>query len=218
MNEKDLIRALKTEDAHAFSQLYDAYFQQVYNFTKLYICSCMEVSEIVQDVFVKVWETRHTIDENKSFEGFLFIITRNLIFNYNRRHLNELNFKVTALRALEQSYNIDEELEADDLKQFISSLITHLPPQRQKIFRLSREKKMSNKEIAEHCSITEKAVERQMTLALKFLRENIPLFILFYSCMAFHAPLVKSGIFTGSLPLSTDISLNSVMHDHSTAS
>ena len=218
MDEKDLIRGLRNEDACAFSQLYNVYFKQVYNFTKLYICSCVEVAEIVQDVFVKVWESRHTIDEEKSFEGFLFIITRNLIFNYNRRHFNELNFKVTALNALEQSYNIDEELEAVDLKQFISTLISNLPPQRQKIFRLSREKKMSNKEIAAFCCITEKAVERQMTLALKFLRENLPLFIVFYGCMAFHAPLVKSGIFTGSLPLSTDSSLNSVMHDHSTAS
>ena len=134
---------------------------------------------MVQDVFVKVWESRETFDETKNFDGFLFVITRNIIFNYSRRYFNELNFKMTALKGLENSYDIEAELDAADLKNYIDRLIAQLPPQRQRIFRMSREQHLSNKEIAEQCAVTEKAIERQITLALKFIKDNLPLFIVF---------------------------------------
>ncbi|KAB4850302.1 RNA polymerase sigma-70 factor, partial [Bacteroides thetaiotaomicron] len=47
------------------------------------------------------------------------------------------------------------------------------------IFRMSREEHLSNREIAERCAVSEKAIERQITLALKFIKENLPLFVVF---------------------------------------
>ena len=179
MEEKVILEKVKAGDTAAFALLYDRYWLKVYNFAQLYITSSSEVSEAVQDVFVMVWESRETIDEIKNFDGFLFIITRNIIFNYSRKYFNELNFKLTVLKGLENSYHIEEELEAADLKSYIDKLIDQLPPQRQRIFRMSREQYLSNKEIAEQCAITEKAVERQITLALKFIKDNLPLFIVF---------------------------------------
>ena len=69
--------------------------------------------------------------------------------------------------------------DAADLKNYIDGLIAQLPPKRQLIFRMSREEHLSNKEIAERCAVTEKAIERQITLALKFIKDNLPLFMLF---------------------------------------
>ena len=86
---------------------------------------------------------------------------------------------MTALRGIENSYNIEEELDAADLKNYVDRLIAQLPPQRQRIFKMSREQHLSNKEIAEQCAVTEKAIERQITLALKFIKDNLPLFIVF---------------------------------------
>ena len=216
MEERELIKKIKEGDTAAFSQLYEAYFLKVYNFSQLYISSSVEVAEIVQDVFVRVWESRHLFDEDRNFEGLLFIITRNLIFNYNRKYFNELNFKMTALRGMEQSYNMEDELEAADLAQFINSLVSQMPPQRQKIFRMSRERKLSNKEIAMQCAISEKAVERQITFALKFLKENLPVFILFsiyggtLSCVS----QVKPNVLNGGVVYGIEYSLNSVIHEY----
>lgn len=179
MEEKVILEKVRGGDTAAFALLYDRYWLKVYNFARLYITSSSEVSEVVQDVFVKVWESRDTFDETKNFDGFLFIITRNIIFNYSRRYFNELNFKMTALKGFEKSYDIEEELDAADLKNYIDRLITQLPPQRQRIFRMSREQHLTNKEIAELCAVTEKAIERQITLALKFIKDNLPLFIVF---------------------------------------
>lgn len=179
MEEINVIDRVKAGDKAAFALLYDHYWLKVYNFTQLYIVSSSDVSEIVQDVFVKVWETRQLLDGTKNFDGFLFITTRNLIFNYTRKHFNEVNFRMTVLRGIEKSYDIEEELDAANLKEYIDTLILQLPPQRQRIFRLSREKNLTNKEIADYCSITEKAVEKNITFALKFLKDNLPLFLLF---------------------------------------
>lgn len=217
MEERELIIKVKEGDTKAFSQLYEIYFLKVYNFTRLYISSSLEVAEVVQDVFVKIWESRHLFDENRNFEGLLFIITRNLVFNYNRKYFNELNFKMTALRGIEQSYNMEDEMEAEELGQFITALILRMPPQRQKIFRMSREEKLSNKEIAMRCAISEKAVERQITFALKFLKDNLPVLILFSLCgsTVSHTSLIASGVSNELLQLGLGSSLSSVMQDYS---
>ena len=162
MEETIILEKVKAGDAAAFSLLYDLYWLKVYNFARLYITSSSVISEVVQDVFVK-----------------LFMITRNIIFNYSRRHFNELNFKMTVLKGLENSYDIEEELDAADLKNYIDKLISQLPARRQQIFRMSREEHLSNREIAERCAVSEKAIERQITLALKFIKENLPLFVVF---------------------------------------
>lgn len=179
MEETVILEKVKVGDATAFALLYDRYWLKVYNFAQLYIKSSSEVSEVVQDVFVKVWEAREFIDAEKHFDGFLFLITRNIIFNYSRQNFYDLSFKITALRAIENSYDMEEELVAADLKNYIEMLISQLPSQRQRIFRMSREEHLSNKQIAELCDVGEKAIERQITLALKFIKDNLPLFILY---------------------------------------
>lgn len=135
--------------------------------------------KLCKTFFLHVWEARETFDNSKNFDGYLFIITRNIIFNYSRRYFNELNFKMTVLQSMEEGYSIEEELDARDLKRYIDKLVVQLPANRQRIFRMSRELHLSNKQIAEQCAITEKAVERQITLALKFIRDNLPFFVLF---------------------------------------
>lgn len=183
MEERELIAKIKEGDNSAFAKLYDSYYQKVYNFTKLYIASSTEVAEIVQDVFVKLWEARHLLVEDKSLEGFLFIVTRNLIFNNTRRNFRESMFKMTVIKAMENadSYDIEEEMDAADLKEYIDQLVAVLPPRQQEIFRLSREQNMPYQEIATRCGISEKAVERHIYLALKFLKKNLPMFIMFVS-------------------------------------
>ena len=179
MDEREILAAVKAGNTVAFKYLYDRYWLKVYNFACLYIMSSSDVSEVVQDVFVKVWESRDLFDNERNFDGLLFVATRNIIFNYSRRHFNELNFRMTALRGIEHSYNMEDELIAADLENHINNLISQLPPQRQHIFRLSREQHLNNREIAELCASSEKAVERQLTFALKFLKDNLPLFIVF---------------------------------------
>lgn len=136
------------------------------------------------------------LDENKSFEGYLFIITRNVIFNHSRRYYKETALKITAIQAVEESYDMEGELDAADLKKYIDELVMQLPPRQQEVFRMSRELHMSNKEIAEHFSITEKAIERHINLALRFLKR-----ILIFSCCSWERDQNRDSIILSAIHL-----------------
>lgn len=173
------IIALNKGDKTVFSSLYSHYWHQVYNFSRLYLTSQDAAEEVVQEVFVKVWESRETLRADTSFKGLLFIITRNLIFSKFRKEVNEDFYRMTVLKSVEESYTIEEEIEANDLKEYLKILINDLPPRCREVFILSRKENKSYKEIAELLSISEKTVENHISKALKILKENITMLSLF---------------------------------------
>lgn len=179
MNEAATILALKAGDKTAFEVLYKRYWLKVYNFTHLYNTSSVEVEEIVQEVFMKLWEVRAFVDESKNLEGFLFIITRNLIFNNSRRYFNETFYELTLFEAMEQSYSIEDELEASDLRNQLEALMEKLSPRQREVFLLSREEHLTYKEIAARLQISEKTVEHHISDTLKFLKKNLRLYAVF---------------------------------------
>ena len=182
MNEKEAIIKLKTRnDKDAFAFLYHSYWAKVYNFTRLYVTSLVDVEEIVQEVLIKIWESRESLDEEQNFAGYLFITMRNLVFNRSRKNLNEAFYQLPVIEAVEESYDIEEELDAANLRTHIESLISMLPPRQQEVFRLSRDEELSYREIAEKLQISERTVEHHISDALKFLRKNIKLYTLFLS-------------------------------------
>ena len=178
---KELIISLKKGDKKAFTTIYKLYWPKIYNFARLYLSSVSEAEEVVQEIFVKLWEARLFLNENEYFDGFLFIITRNAIFNQKRRSFNENHYKATILGGCEMEYTIEDELDSADLQTYIKKLIDELPPRQKEVFKLSRENYLSYKEIAVQLSISEKTVERHINEALKFLRKNIHMLILFLS-------------------------------------
>ena len=173
MTEKELIILLKEGDEKAFTTLYRRYWSKVYNFSRLYLSSILEIEEVVQEVFVKVWESRSLLREDDNFKGFLFVITRNLVFNQFRRSFNENAYKLTVLSSIMPYYNLEEELTAADLQEFIEKMVKELPPRQQEVFNLSRNAHLTYKEISIHLNISEKTVERHINEALKFLKKNI---------------------------------------------
>ena len=74
MNDQEAIVLLKSDSHEAFEYLYKVYGGQVYNFSKLYINSSEDIKEVVQEVFVKLWEARSFLREDENFRGFLFCL------------------------------------------------------------------------------------------------------------------------------------------------
>ena len=79
MDETEILTEVKAGNTIAFERLYDCYWLKVYNFAQLYITSSFEVSEVVQDVFVKVWESREMFDETLTVSSLLLPVTLSLI-------------------------------------------------------------------------------------------------------------------------------------------
>lgn len=185
MTEEQAVILLSKEDNHeAYSYLYEMYWSKVYNFARLYISSIEDAKEIVQIVFVKLWETRTFLKENESLKGYLFIITRNIIFNQKRRSFNEDFYKTSILDAytednINDSCEAEEKMYAMELSRFIDSLVLSLPERQRECFLLSRVEKMTYREIGERLGISERTVEVHIIRALKYLKKNVILFLLF---------------------------------------
>ena len=181
MEDNELILLLKQSDKDAFTALYKKYWRQVYNFSRLYLTGKDAAEEVVQEVFIKLWDIRSYVNENENLEGLLFIITRNMIFSNSKKNFNETFYKISILAAYDKAYDIEEELQAKDLQIYIERLVNELPPRQKEVFYLSRHEQLSYKEIAERLDITPKTVERHINEALKYLKKNIYFLQLFLS-------------------------------------
>lgn len=169
MDNQTLILALKNGSEEAFTSLYHKYCDKV----RLYYTNDSTTEEVVQEVFIKLWDIRSYVNENENLEGLLFIITRNMIFSNSKKNFNETFYKMSILAAYDKAYDIEEELHAKDLRIYIERLVNELPPRQKEVFYLSRHEQLSYKEIAERLDITPKTVERHINEALKYLKKNI---------------------------------------------
>lgn len=128
-------------------------------------------AEIVQCVFIKLWDMRASIDENKNLFNFLYTISKNILLNsYSHLIIKEAyNAYILELEQTDTRFT-EQEVDRKMLDQLLVELINQLPPARKKIFIMSRREGMSHKEIAQQLSISEKTVEHQIGKALSFLR------------------------------------------------
>ena len=82
---KENIQKMKEGNEDAFKTIYNAYWKKVFHFTQLYLTDPYQLEEVVQEVFIKLWEIKEHLDEEKSLEGLLFIITKNPNYQTCRR-------------------------------------------------------------------------------------------------------------------------------------
>ncbi|MDR1004289.1 MAG: RNA polymerase sigma-70 factor [Prevotellaceae bacterium] len=166
---------MKNGDKAAFSTLYFSSWERVYRFARLYTASESDAEDTVQEVFIKLWDNREQIDENKPIENYLFILTRNHLFNLNQKKRNEEQLQLTALQALDMTEPADanDKLHVEELRKHIARIVDKLPARRKEVFLLSRTGHLSHAEIADRLSITQRAVERHIYLALGTLRSKL---------------------------------------------
>ena len=140
-------------DANAFASLYRTHWNQVFRFSRLYLKNDEDAEDVVQEVFIRLWQIHERIHPDGNFSGLLFIITRNLIFNRFHKQIDPLSFKVSVLAALESSDDIESEVSARDLAEYINRLIDLMPARQRQVFNMSRREHKSYREIAEELSV-----------------------------------------------------------------
>ncbi|MFB6342744.1 RNA polymerase sigma-70 factor [Saccharicrinis sp. FJH62] len=172
--EQELIRRLKRGDEYAYRQIYDAFSENLFHFAFSYLKNTFESEEIVQDVFMRIWEMREEIDEEKSFKSFLYRMTVNKVLNHIKHQVVKQKYECY-LQNVNQSFNDNPEadLHFKELNTKIKTLLVKLPGQQQNIFKMSRVDGNSNSQIAEELGLSIRTVENQIYRATKFLKENL---------------------------------------------
>jgi RNA polymerase sigma-70 factor (ECF subfamily) len=175
----DLFDQFKTGDQRALRQLFSIYFTRLNDFAKNVVKDDGISQDIVQEVFVKVWENRAEI-ESLNIEAYLFKLVRNRCIDYIK-HLKVVNNHLQKIQVdskYEELYRIDfignepYVLIEEELKTKIEKTIQSLPDRCREVFILSRIEGLKNKEIADQLNINIKNVERHLNRALQSFRKN----------------------------------------------
>ena len=158
----------------AMDELFDYYYPRLYNFSKSFLKLEESIDDILQEVFIKIWQNRQNIHTSITFNSYIFTITRNLLLNELRSRLNNQKFKdKIGKMAIATEYSFFDQAEYRNLKEKVDQAINELPIRQKEIFILSRTEGLTHKEIAEKLVITSKTVEYHMTKANVFLNEKL---------------------------------------------
>ncbi len=177
MNEEVLIALLKDGRAEGLSGLYDLYGKRLLAFCLRYVATKEDAEEIVEDVFVKLWNNRATIREEHSMHSMLFAISHNLIINAYRKKLNAPVYENLDRASHEASQESDGlmKMEYEEFCNKLIHLINQLPHTQRQVVTMSKLNGLKNREIAVALSLSEKTVKNQLSLGMKKLHEQLPL-------------------------------------------
>lgn len=172
--DKNTLGRLQKGDEAAFDAIYWEYSSWVYNFILSTLHDPSVAEDITQSVFLKIWERREHIDPDKGFESYLFTIARHLVYRETEQRFQTEAVLQNIQDKIPHSDELTEEMiDVESLRQYIASLVDQLPPARRRIYQMSRVEHLSNKEIANRLSISEKTVETQLYRSLSFLKEKL---------------------------------------------
>ncbi|MFP3861245.1 MAG: RNA polymerase sigma-70 factor [Bacteroidales bacterium] len=169
--DSHIIQKIKEGDDLAFETLYNKYSAKVYYFALRFLKNKEDAEGLTQDIFIKVWENRNSLRTDLSLNSYIFTITKNTIFNKNRRKINEQAYVEYLKNHLDNTYDQTEnDILLNEIKSWIDDTIEKLPAKRSYIFKLSRFEGLSYKEISQKLNISERTVEAHIHLAIKEIR------------------------------------------------
>lgn len=170
--EKDLVERLKRGDLEAFDMIYDMYAGRLYAFSIRYLKSPDEAGELVQTVFLKVWEKHKRLDANLSFRSFLFTIAYNEICRSFRRKSYLRKYIGEAVRDGNRSDTSPEDnSEFHSLLSEVEKIIASLPEKQRKAFIMCKIDGMPAKEVAAGLGLSSGTVDNYVSSTIKTIRK-----------------------------------------------
>ena len=159
-----------------FHQFHQKLYYYVLSKTKSEFCA----EEVVQITFIKLWQYRHSLNEDISIDAQLFRIAKTTLIDQLRKldHSDKIT-EALAKQDTGVSNKAISNLEQQELRNQLLEALSQMPPARKKVFEMSRLQGLSYKEIAASLFISEKTVENHIGLALRQLKEKFPLIMLF---------------------------------------
>ncbi|MBN1349795.1 RNA polymerase sigma-70 factor [candidate division KSB1 bacterium] len=164
-------------DKNEFEKLYRRFCQSLILFANKYVYKLDIAENIVQDVFVNIWQNRTTLDPTCNIKTYLFTSVKNHALNYIKRQRIERRYKETIVIDERNDQTPEIQYNLNELEVQINKTVEKLPEKRRIIFLMSRQDHLTYAEIAEVLGISVKTVENQMGKALKTLRSYLSNFI-----------------------------------------
>ncbi len=180
----DLVSRLRKGDVTAFDAIYEHYSGKLYAFGLKLLKSEDEAEELVQSVFLKLWENHKILNPDLSFKSYLYTIAYNDICKFFRRKNYILKFIDETIYQNNLAADLSEQIDYRSLLERVQRIINILPERQKTIFIKSREEGKSSKEIALELGLSPGTIDNYISESLKFIRlrllnEDLALLILF---------------------------------------
>jgi RNA polymerase sigma-70 factor (ECF subfamily) len=185
-----LIEKINRGDEKAFETLFHRYYKSLCVFASAFVKDDNVAEEVIQDLFVKLWEDKHRVKIDTSVKNYLLRSTKNKCINYLKHNQIKNRYAQHILSDSGQNFFEENYVEIDLLKK-IEESINSLPEKRKEIFRLSREEGLKYREIAEKLNISIKTVETQMGLSIKTLREKLKDYEAYFTLLFFFNNIIN---------------------------
>ncbi|HEY9197464.1 MAG TPA: RNA polymerase sigma-70 factor [Mucilaginibacter sp.] len=177
LSEVELITLIKAGDINAFDELYKRNWRALYHTAYRSTSSSDDAKDLVQTVFINLWNCRYSLDPDKYNSSYLFRTLKNSTINFHKMDLARKK-REDNLVYLEDTgrYTLEDSLIAKELSVVIEGKIRDLPAKMQEVFILSRQQNLSISEISETLNITPRTVKNQLSNAMKILRAKLGIF------------------------------------------
>lgn len=173
-SDVSLVRLLKEGDKPTFELIFNKFSKKLYYFAFSYVHSQTESEEIIQNVFVSLWENRDGLSEAFPIQNYLYKVTINHIYNYFKHRLVRRRYVENMIvEGTDEDQEAMQYILTNDLEEVVYKIVEELPKRQQIIFRLSRLEGLSHAEIAQRLEISVRSVENQIYRALKYIREKL---------------------------------------------
>ncbi len=166
---KEITLAIRSGDERSFKRYFEDRFGRLYNYALSLDSNPVIAEDLVQSAFLKLWQNREKLSEDKSIDALMMTTVRNELFDIKRSHYESRRGQMDEAGDMSISGN---NLDYKDQLEHYLRLIRTLPGKRREVFTLSRIQGIPNAEIAEKMGISIRTVEKHINLALRFLREN----------------------------------------------
>jgi len=165
---------LRQGDEQAFKAIYDRFAAELIAYAGARLFRLEDARDIVQDVFVKLWQDRRSLQVHVHLSGYLYTATRNRVIDHIRRNAVREEYGLL-LQYLGATNGPDAEqlIAAKELASRVSQALEGLTPKVREVYRLSREQHLSIPEIAAQLQVSEQTVKNQLTTALNHLRQSL---------------------------------------------
>lgn len=172
-DNSSLIQSLQQGDRKAFTYLVDLYHHKLCVYANSLVNNGMQAGDIVQNVFISVWEKRANLHPDFSLKSFLYRSVYNEFIDQYRKKQAVLKIEKKYIEYLD-AFVLEKDTESrEHLISLVKLAILELPPKCKQVFELSKSEGLTNIEISEHLNISVKAVEAQITRGFRLLRKNI---------------------------------------------
>ena len=174
-DEKELLRRLQLGDERAFTEIYGIHKDRIgYRLLRLLKSEAL-AEEILQDLFLKIWQTRASIDLSKSFKAYLYRIAENLVYDLFRKAAKEKELLEQIVSANTELYShIEENLFQKENEYILHEALSMLPTRRKEVFIACKLEGKSYKQVAEELGISATTVNDHIQKASIFLKAHIP--------------------------------------------